>query len=471
MRAIVSLLIVIAVFFGSPAQSQPKEDRKNEAIKLMRTSQEDVQQASKRLAELVQDQDFGVSCQAAFTTLRLGQKFAEKIRSPELEKALAQMVSREAEAKKDGVEMDVEITEGRGVVWTVKRSGPSIIMDAKIEEGKRRKNALFMGPCLYSGIQALGEIRAASKEVLDLLKELIQSEDKNIRSVAAYSMATLDRPINEKLKVLRDRQKTEADEQVKDFIQGSIFVLEQVYSVPSLGYSFVVEGQPEQGGYTLGVKGTVQSASGPRPMLLISSSFPVRQVIKDLAAEHRDLSLQNGELWVAFNPGNELLYFAYKAKGKMFWYGYELSSGDDGLIVLTCWADKNGKMSKWYLNAGGAGADLGGGVKAVDATGWLEIQFTKETRYGTDGKIDSETPWADKKIILHPNANNLRGGEFEVVLWEATTLPSGNLQTSRDSQYRIRGYLAHSETSGSPFTPKGGRIIAMTIERIFPKEK
>jgi hypothetical protein len=470
MRVIVSFIVVINVFFGFLSQSQSKVDRKNEAIKLMRTSHEDVQQASKRLGELIQDQDFGVSCQAAFTTVRLGQKFAEKIRSPELEKALVQMVSREVEAKKDGIEMDVEITEDRGIIWTVKRSDPSIIMDTKIEEGKRRKSILFLGPCLYSGIQALGEIRAASNEVFDLLKKLIQSEDKNIRLVAAYAMATLDCPINEKLKVLRDRQKEEADEQVKDFIQGSICVVEQVYSVPSLGYSFVVEEQPGQGGYTLRVKGTSQSASGPGPTLQISSSFPVGQIIKDLAAEHRDLGLQNGELWVAFNPGSEALYFAYKAKGKIFWYGYELNSGDDGFIMLTCWVDKNGKMSKWYLNAGGAGADLGG-IKMVDATGWLERRFRKESRYdGTDPKPISETPWAEK-IILHPNANNSGRGEFEVVLWEATRVPSGNLQASPDCQCRIRGYWAPAEPSESPSTPKEGRIIAMSIEEVARPEQ
>jgi len=83
-----------------------------------------------------------------------------------------------------------------------------------------------MGPCLYSGIQALGEIRASSKEAFDLLKKLIEAQDKDVRSVAAYAMATLDRPTAEKLKVLQERQKLESDEDVKAYyIQGSVSVL------------------------------------------------------------------------------------------------------------------------------------------------------------------------------------------------------------------------------------------------------
>ncbi len=129
--------------------------------------------------------------------------------------------------KKDAVPTDAKITEGRGVVWTVKRASPAITWDTTIQEEEQRKKALFMGPCLYSGVQSLGEIRARSKEAFDLLKRLIQSENREVRWAAAYAMATLDRPTAERLKVLQQRQTTEPDEQVKDFIEGSIRVLKQ----------------------------------------------------------------------------------------------------------------------------------------------------------------------------------------------------------------------------------------------------
>ena len=225
MRTFVSMLILLTIPIVSLAQTKMNDDRKNEAIQLMRTTPEQVLQASKRLAEIVRDQDFGVRCQAAFTAVRLGQRFAEKIRSPELEKSLTEMISREVETKKTALSMVAEITEGRGAIWTVKSTFPTVIGDMDIKEGEQRKKALFMGPCLYSGIQALGEIRASSKEAFDLLKRLIGAQDKEVRSVAAYAMATLDCPTGEKLKVLQERQKLEQDQEVKDYIQGSISVL------------------------------------------------------------------------------------------------------------------------------------------------------------------------------------------------------------------------------------------------------
>jgi len=84
-----------------------------------------------------------------------------------------------------------------------------------------------MGPCLYSGIQALGEIRARSKEAFDLLSTLLQSKDKTVGSAAAYAMPTLDRATADRTKVLQETQNTDADEEVKGFIQGSLGLLQQ----------------------------------------------------------------------------------------------------------------------------------------------------------------------------------------------------------------------------------------------------
>ncbi len=203
------------------------DERKSQAVKLMQVAPEQAQRASKRLAELLQDRDYGVRCQAAFTTVRVGNWLAEKLRSPQLEQSLTKMISQEAEAKTDALPMDAEITEGRGVIWTVRRASPTITRDAKIKEGQRRKRALFMGPALFSGIQALGEIRASSSEAFELLKRLLQSKDENVSSAAAYAIATLDRPIKEKLKVLQDRLPAESDENVKEYIAGSIAVLKK----------------------------------------------------------------------------------------------------------------------------------------------------------------------------------------------------------------------------------------------------
>jgi len=220
--AIIAILIGTGMLFAAD-----KEDGKSAAVKLMRASPEEAQQASKRLAELLQDPDFGVRCQAAFTTVRLGQRLAEKLRSPQLEQSLTKMISQETEAKNDAQPAEAEITEGRGVVWTVKRAFPTITRDAKIEEDQQRKRALFMGPCLYSGIQSLGEIRASSSEAFDLLKRLLKSKDKGVRSASAYAIATLDRPTKEKLKVLQDKLQAESEKDVKEYIEGSIAILKK----------------------------------------------------------------------------------------------------------------------------------------------------------------------------------------------------------------------------------------------------
>lgn len=212
---------------AAPAQTKTKAERNEEAIQLVRSAPDQAGHASRRLAQLVRDADFGVRCQAAFTTVRLGQRLAEKIRSDELEKSLSEMISRELQTERDAAPTEVEITEGRGAVWAVRWAAPTIIQDTTIHEGEQRKNALFMGPCLYSGIQALGEIRARSKEVFDLMTRLAGSEDKTVRSVAAYAMATLDRPIADRLKVLQQRQDAETDERVRDFVESSIRVVKR----------------------------------------------------------------------------------------------------------------------------------------------------------------------------------------------------------------------------------------------------
>lgn len=189
------------------AAAKQVTDKKNEAVALMQSTPEQAQQASKRLAELVLDQDAGVRNQAAFSTVRLGQRLGEKLRSPELESSLLKMISKEFKIKNDTV--------------------PNVIADAAIKEGQKRKAYLFMMPCLYSGVQALGEIHASSSESFDLVKRLLQSEDLNVRSVAAYAIATIDHPTEKKLRLLQDRERVESEKDVKEIIEGSIAVLTQ----------------------------------------------------------------------------------------------------------------------------------------------------------------------------------------------------------------------------------------------------
>ncbi len=220
--ALVCLGVSVGMLFAGDS-----DERKTEAVKLIRSSPEDAQQASKQLAELLKNQDFGIRCQAAFTTVRLGQRLAEKLRSPQLEESLTKTISQESETKKDTQPMEAEITEGRGVVWIVKRGLAAVVRNSKIEEGQQRGQSLFMGPCLYSGIQALGEIRATSSEAFELLSRLFGSKDADIRSAAAYAIATLDRPMKDKLKILQDRLPVESDKDVKEYIKGSIAVLKK----------------------------------------------------------------------------------------------------------------------------------------------------------------------------------------------------------------------------------------------------
>jgi len=127
MHIFVYILILLAIPIPSLAQNKAIEERKNEAIQLIRTTPEQAQIAAKRLAELVRDQDFGVRCQASFTTLRLGQRFGDKIRSFELEKSLMEMISQEMKTKKDAHSVTAEITEGRGAIWTVNSSFPAVM--------------------------------------------------------------------------------------------------------------------------------------------------------------------------------------------------------------------------------------------------------------------------------------------------------------------------------------------------------
>jgi len=229
------------------------------------------------------------------------------------------------------------------------------------------------------------------------------------------------------------------------------------------GITFVIENVAGTSDQLLRVKGTKLSARATAPMLLVNSKFPVRHIAENLADHHLKASLNNGELWASFTPSSDRLFLAYKTTGKINWFGHDLS----GKIVLLSSLAPNGKVKKWYFNAGGRGATLQG-LKSVDVQGWTEINLLSTTKsHPGSGKILESSPWS-KKLILHTGANQKSGKKFSVHVWEGTTYTGDDgIPTGRTHRYRVKGYLAATKpTTDNPFMSElSGEIVALTIEK------
>lgn len=214
---------------NDPPQTGEKTitDRVHETYRLMVSTlrsptlpPEELHKSSKTFSRMLRDSEFAVRNQAAYGVLRCSQGFRERFASAELEKSLIQMISNELNSK--GPSLAPEVTTEKGVTYTGVAGGCTVIRNSATKDAQGRPFSLFMMPCLYAGIQALGELHASSSESFDLLKDLLQRDDKNVRSAAAHAIATLKRPREELLGLLQDRKRVERDEEVTSYIDESI---------------------------------------------------------------------------------------------------------------------------------------------------------------------------------------------------------------------------------------------------------
>lgn len=213
----------------------------------------------------------------------------------------------------------------------------------------------------------------------------------------------------------------------------------------SWGVVFVA-GKKEEKNY-LKIRGPETSAE--LPSLINVVRLNSKYISSNLSEGHKIMYSVDGDISAVYRPDSSTLYFAFRAKGNIDWFGHQL--GGDLTFLSSMKSD--GEQTKWYFNAFGAGAKLSG-VRQADEFGWIERLFVSQTDY----KAQKTTPFR-QKLVLHSASR-----KFILNIYPGAIMPSEGIMIGPNNRYRVQGYFGtatESEDNDNPFLPKQQLLIVV----------